>query len=1436
MSNSRESSQPESMRELSTAIEQAWGCLETGERGALMESWSRAQLSATGLIARAGEEPNEETRDLLAQLLESLEARARALFRETDHEPREEGHRLALIRAEARLVRRVTRAVEGRPSRDETPFILSELQEVENGLREPSLVVDDDDADPPAELPSSDSSADAEAAKLRASELRLHLIRSNAELQVAKAAELTSVDQSNMVRAFRLSRALFATIQDLTKWRSEIDEKDREAIARIVDSLDGERKRLQDLFDAFVDGIEDRSASKTASLAALTLTGELDEARMAAFERATPETVRWLEQLRTDGRRFDSSYSRALQRVESTEAKSEPDETESDDEWKGIRRSQRRLRRMTRRVDNLIADRILSLRLEKIFGARLVRYWETLVFWLIIGVLALIVIDHYREAAIDEEIEILREAGLTEQIAEIEAEERKIGWTIWVDTAVCFLLLCDFLVRMLLSPRRLRYLIRHFLTEFLPSVPFGLIEKLEHVKSFEASWLVVFVKMLRFGRVFRVLRFLRPAIRFLRLMLFVARASDRLVERNSWLLNQNIVFFTDPVKDETVPTLLKRARNLDGWISRTTTRTFPDLPADVRGETARWRLGLVETEMGESEGRHAVTFDPQGRRGTDARDLDVDDVIRTLREVDDNQVAEFLGVDFARQLTSSLRFFRLPFLRSLPFVRFVVGPTGAPDPLWTTARLGRLAGDVLDQIQRAINWFADLYGTITGAQFLDRVGMQLIKATARPAKRLLMFGAIVGMMFAFVLVFRIQFLRPAAVGLWDFLLGPVLILGAVCFIPLAIGHWFRRIAGQAADFYDRVAEAQFLALTEMMKEERQPEHLDFLARRVLLPELRTDAATVDGDADAELIGRVCLGSIDESDPEVVDGLSCPIDWSKRDFMMLFYRDFIDGAFFHRNDTKIANMLLGNLTLENIRLNRLAFSKKRMRKLEQLDIGRGKGGVTGPYVWFNFITHAVAQHTARLIIEYNRHCIPAAELEVADEEDRRVYDSWLEKRRRSSAARREGQPPGAEPEKSIDGQRGTLVYRTTEFNALHFLTRDAKRDASVRETYGPTVSRLLEEDRENLIRDIFGTFPMHEFPKEKRTFNPYEFYRGYFSRGKVFLFPVMGFWLVFRGFRLLFKRLLIIIKDVIRPEARRRRSRAGHAGFEVARRKIHRMRRPVIMETVRLRAEFDIEYLGLALPGRELSIGGGQLLADDLRTLNASEREWEEFRVLKSEREGQIRVLNRVLRYNERQRAGGDENDDASLPAVSENGGQAMRAVATAFICDHEGAASVVTAFEALKSFARRLPQEGSRRRRFRMPAFQKRKIAELVDAVWPLLSVHLDTDEDEPLFKSRLVSTMARRQPGLKEHLVTLNERMPGGGDVHEYAYLKLAEVAAQPSSWTEQVIAIRTVQSLGMLDLLGYERIIALLGRYEDAELDSKAGERDLEQTGPRL
>ncbi len=1370
---------------LSRGLDAAWdearsGGLPDAIAGPLRiatDATRRIEIAATSLVA----DDRAMALERCAYAIDRLDERAREVLNDQRLDDAIVARGFALLKAEARLLRRVTRAIEGLAPLDENALRILELQDAENALRgrpeqEPRLARQNGIS---GEISSaSTASATSQYAHSLASitadlrEGRRELLRRQAMRRIEAAASIgasSPLTDETATAAFDVYRALDAAHRDLATRKDEFvgaAASDRE---KILETIESERARIEREFFAFAERVNSPAGLDVLRRAARSLEHELDEARMIGLEPATEPRVARLRHLQLVAERFLKTCRAALKQ------KNAP-----------LTEELVRLEAMLKRVRHVVADRVLELRLERIFGKKTVRRWDSLVFWLILSVLLLLMIDHFRDPD---------GPGV-------------IYWTTWADTAICGVLLLDFFTRMVVSPNPPRYVQRHFLTELIPALPFGLLANLETLHAVPTIGTVHVIEILTF------LQALRPLIRIGRLFLFVSRATDRIVEQNAWLLNQNIVFFTDATSENDTPTLVKRTRELENFISRQGVAACALLPKSELVHAARLRLLSVAAESGSDrcEEPTAASRATVSVLDVEPNHLDVDDVIGLLRDLDASQVAEYVGVDVAQQITDSMRLFRLPWLRKMPVIRFVFNDTRVPDPLATTARLGRVCGDVLDYAQRAVLWFADLYGTITPSQFLDRIGAQIVKATARPARRLLLFGAIVGLVMALVRITRFEFLDRAAGFFIRFLSLPVLVLGVLCALPLALGTWFRRIARQAADFYDRVAEAQFLSLTEILKEETRDDDLAYLADRVVVPEAKLAGATAEAARDLALdFARRGSGLADGR------GFSLSFEPTRFDIALLFYRDFLDGAYFHKNDTKVANLLLGNLTLENIRQNRLRFKKHDWKRLDRIDIARGKGGVAGASVWFSCITHSVAQNVARLILEYNRQCIPLTDLPSATNSERERFEHWLDDRERQSKALARGE--AVLPTDSTSGiVEGALAYRTTEFNALHFLSANPRRDEAVRRRYGARVLRYVREDRENLVRVIFGTFPMRDLPRERRTFNPYEIYRRYFANGMLYLFPLRALALLFAGLKTLTREVIRIVREVRKPESRTTPRQSGHASFDVARRKIHRMRRPIAMEALRLRAEFDPEYLGLALPDRPSLVPHDQQFGEDLRTLNATEREWEQFRRLKSSRQEDLRRLAQLLRIAERR---GKE-----APFLHEDparAGEAARAVAIAWICDHENAASRIAAHGKLSELLHRLEREKPPRHRLPRYYLGRGRVKALVDKAWPQLVQHGATASDDGL-RERFVRALLTTDVQLRDELETLAAR-DHEGDIFDEAYAMLQRVATQPSAFTEQIIAVRAVHALAMLDLSGYERQVEGLGGYfgADAEMDSE-------------
>ena len=141
-------------------------------------------------------------------------------------------------------------------------------------------------------------------------------------------------------------------------------------------------------------------------------------------------------------------------------------------------------------------------------------------------------------------------------------------------------------------------------------------------------------------------------------------------------------------------------------------------------------------------------------------------------------------------------------------------------------------------------FFADLHGTLSPPVFLDRLGATLVNATRTPAKRLLWLGS--AFFFLFVIVNALAFLKPlrGIVDKLQNLMGwPVIILGGVCLIFWYLGAWVSQDRQPVRRlFASGVVEAQFAAHTKNLKSRRRDQDAEFLAERVIDPELLLPAA------------------------------------------------------------------------------------------------------------------------------------------------------------------------------------------------------------------------------------------------------------------------------------------------------------------------------------------------------------------------------------------------------------------------------------------------------------------------------------------------------------------------------------------------------------------------------------------------------------------
>jgi len=1028
------------------------------------------------------------------------------------------------------------------------------------------------------------------------------------------------------------------------------------------------------------------------------------------------------------------------------------------------RTESRRCRRFGRRLLRAADDRELARRLEQRIGARGVTALETTNFVLLLVVLVTLVVE-----------------------AAVELTPAQLTAFHWIDALACLFFIGDFVFELLLHPSRWSWFWRNALTDLVPAVP-SVLFLLPVATVPGGGDNLLLLRMLRLMRVTWAARYvqaLRPLLRSARLLLFLVRGLDGLAARFSQLLNREFVFV--PAAAEVQRTAreddlralafaaLRREHELVSLLAQDERRAM----LHERVERAREELAAAEAHPFTVTTSHAAV-----------RDVAIGDAIEFLWSLRPQDVGRYLKRSDAQALERVVRVLSAAPVRWLPLIRRVAVhplPAGSEERI---VALGRRVADWLDSWHSRMLFLADLHGIVTGPQILDRVATAMVKASQRPAVRLLLFGGL------FLLFNRL--LRDTALG--EFLnriVGlPLVLLGSFCLVFLLLGHWMKRLAGQASDNYRLTSEAHFISQLERVQSRYEQADLDFLTARVfhdprnrahgrqLLAQQLHSARTGVPVAADDAPHHVCLDS---------------------NRVALLYLHFLDGAPLHISDVKTTEQLLANQSLENLRGEFLAMDRAAKKQLRRLKLDDGSL-LTGPYLWFRFITESIAVEAAKRIAGYNSFCVPLAQQRYASAEAMAKMQRWLERRR---------DPRGGRSTKDREEDTRVDAYPTTEFTALDFLGGDEERDRHLAAVFGDDVLETVRFDRRTMIREIFGTRPVHHLPKSERSFNPLRFYERRLSHGRVLLAPALLFWRFFRTVGWVVHKVRQVVREVLDPELAMRRREVGEAPFAVALRKIHRMKAPGLLQAIRLRLRIDPVYAGApASWSHEVDDVEVPELERDLRFLHLREREAVQLRDEAERIRGQVAALHATLPD-----LAALEADDPRADAARRRAGEL--AVTCAWITDKDGARTLL---QAERWRAEVLPTLADLEAR--QPV-----LARLTARVAGLFSRHpVDVWlERHGRDLTPVERAAVRRAYGLDHRgtraVVDAWRQLPAGVAPRQRALEVLRAVYRNGPAVRRDVLALRTVQSLAVLDVRNYRDLVFRIGEFEASGEDPELG-----------
>ncbi len=427
-----------------------------------------------------------------------------------------------------------------------------------------------------------------------------------------------------------------------------------------------------------------------------------------------------------------------------------------------------------------------------------------------------------------------------------------------------------------------------------------------------------------------------------------------------------------------------------------------------------------------------------------------------------------------------------------------------------------------------------------------------------------------------------------------------------------------------------------------------------------------------------------------------------------------------------------------------------------------------------------------------MVDYNRNAIPLDELDRVSPDNHAAYQVWLA-----------AEGPSTESEEAIDqGKEGEQNYVTTAFTTLHFLDDDTHRDQDIETRFGSAVLSRLITDRTMLVRRIFGTFPLHDRPKDQRVVNLFTLYNSWLSGGRALLIPLSLLGELFKFIGRVFVWVVNSVQEIRKPKLRKGNKDAAKAHFNSAVRKIMRIRGPVVLASLRLRMLVDPEFLGIAIPGQNTtSIEDSQIDADlaFLRLNPAFQLEVERERV---RCDADIRRFRDLLVKDLMKQAA----EAVSLPADSFDSVEHLRAATIAYVADLNGVRVHLSSEEILKkvfeNVSKRPPLPGGLvphlllRRKFNrywsecgVGAKQEKR------AAWRAVLNNVWQARDALLVWASAEGTSESRKEGIK----------------------RLGELLLHPRRLSEQLVSVRTIQSLAVLDVLNYREHVYRLGRYED-------------------
>ncbi len=434
---------------------------------------------------------------------------------------------------------------------------------------------------------------------------------------------------------------------------------------------------------------------------------------------------------------------------------------------------------------------------------------------------------------------------------------------------------------------------------------------------------------------------------------------------------------------------------------------------------------------------------------------------------------------------------------------------------------------------------------------------------------------------------------------------------------------------------------------------------------------------------------------------------------------------------------------------------------------------------------------MSQTCARLIDDYCRSAVPLGERVLLPDAEREVLERW---QHRIPLAKGDPRPTGSKQQAAR--QRD---YVTTEFTALHFLDDDPHRDAEVASLFGDDILVRLQDDRKMLFRQVFGTYPLDARPRERRVLNLYRLYNRWLGGGRALWLPVRVLGRTLRNVGRVLAWTVRAVGQIRKPRADLIRTDTAHADFHAARRKIDRMRGPIVWAALWMRARFDAEYMGVRIPRSDATGLDGAHIEDDLDFIDATPDQRRRVDRERDRAASDMRALAGMM-------DGGLVDDVASAMGVPQGvfDPRMIRALAMCYRADYLGLRTDLSAEAMLNETAAAAAQE---------PLLPSRGLIG-ISARGRFNRWWAQQDVEDKYAKKAAWRAIVHNVDGVGDALRVLDE--PGVDVARERGVQKLATILRHPGRVSSQLVSLRTVQTLSLLDLRNYREHVHRLGDYD--------------------